>query len=124
MSKTVLTVKDILKRKEFFENKKNETLTLNIPELDSNIVIYKPDKELCTDCLDMEDSSESDRFMVYEIVKEPNLKDKELQEAFGCTSPLDIVDKIFSPGAIVGITQEALKFAGYNTVKVVTDIKN
>ena len=124
-NKPVLTLKDILKRKEFFEKKSQETMELEIRELNANIVISKPDKELCVDCLEMEDAADGDRYLVYEIVKEPNLKDPELQKEFGCVSPIDIVDVIFSPGTVAGIAKEGMRFAGYfDGVKVVEDLKN
>lgn len=122
--KEIITINDILKRKEFFKDKKNETMELEIRSLDANIVIAKPDKELCADCFDM-DEKEADRYLVYEVVKEPNIKDKELQEAFGVQVPIDILEEIFEPGEISSIAKEALRFAGYyDSVKVVEDIKN
>lgn len=123
--KKVVTLKDILKRKEFFENKKNQTMELFIKSLDGNIVIDKPDRELCMECIDMEDSLEGDKYFVYEIVKEPNLRDTELHEAFGVKVPSDIVDKIFDPGEISNIAKEGLKFAGYlDSVEAIDNLKN
>lgn len=123
--KKVVTLKDILKRKEFFENKKNQTMELFVKSLDGNIVISKPDRELCMDCLDMEDPSEGDRYFVYEIVKEPNLQSTELHEAFGVDVPMDIIDKIFDPGEVSSIAKEGMKFAGYiDSVKTIEDLKN
>lgn len=123
--KEVITLKDILKRKDFFEKRKNETKELYIKSLDANIVISKPTKELCIDVLDMEDTSEGDRYFIYEIIKEPNLHDTELHKEFNVKNPLDIIDKIFDPGEISGIAKEGLKFAGYTDgVMAVEDIKN
>lgn len=122
--KEILSVKDILKRKDFFESKKNQTMELEVKSLGGNIVISRPDKDLCLDIFEM-DEAEADRYLVYEVVKEPNLKDKELQESFNIGSPIDILDVIFEPGEIASISKEALKFAGYiDGVKVVEDIKN
>lgn len=121
----VVTLKDILKRKEFFENKKNQTKELFVKSLGGNIVISKPDKELCVECIDMEDSIEGDKYFVYEIVKQPNLQDTGLHEAFGIKVPTDIVDKIFDAGEISNIAKEGLRFAGYlDSVEVVEDLKN
>lgn len=123
--KDVITLKDILNRKEFFKKKKTETTELYIKSLDANIVINKPDESLCSDCIDMDDNSESNKYFVYEIVKEPNLKDEELQKGFGVTNPLDIVTELFSPGEIAGIATEGMKFAGfYGGVETVNELKN
>lgn len=125
VKKNVVTLKDILKRKEYFENKKNETKELYVRSLDGNIVISKPDRDLCMESLEMEDASEGDRYFVYEIVKEPNLHDTELHEAFGVKVPIDILDKLFDPGEISAIAKEGMEFAGYfNAVKAIDDLKN
>ena len=59
------------------------------------------------------EAGEGDKYMCYECIKEPNLKDKELQEAFGCSSPMDIVEVIFKAGEIPQIAIECMKLAGY-----------
>ena len=121
----VLTLKDILKRKDFFKAKNKETRELYIKRLDANIVITKPDIALCSECLDMEDSHESNKYFVYEIIAEPNLKDAKLQEEFGVVEPIDIVDELFDAGEIAGIATEGMKFAGfYGGVEVVEELKN
>lgn len=121
----VITLNDILKRKDFFENKKNQTMELFVKSLDGNVVISKPDRELCMEALDMEDSAEADKFFVYEIVKQPNLQDTQLHEAFGIKVPTDILDKIFDPGEIAGIAREGMRFAGYfDGVQTIEDLKN
>ena len=66
-----------------------------------------------------------DAYIVYSCVKEPCLKSKELQEAFGCIDPMEIVEKIFEPGEIPMIAVECLKLAGYiDGVKAVDELKN
>lgn len=122
--KNVLTLKDILNRKDYFNNKKNETRELYIKSLDANIVISKPDTALCSDCIDMEDNHESNKYFVYEIVLEPNLKDTKLHEEFGLDDPLDIVDKIFDTGEVAGIATEGMKFAGFYDGVEVAELKN
>lgn len=123
--KNVLTLKDILNRKDYFNNKKNETRELYIKSLDANVVISKPDTALCSDCIDMEDNHESNKYFVYEIMLEPNLKDTKLHEEFGLDDPLDIVDVLFDTGEVAGIATEGMKFAGfYGGVEVAEELKN
>ena len=71
-------------------------------------------------------SGESDAYLVYECVTEPPLKNKQLQQAYGCQEPLDILDKIFEPGEVVNISKAVLSFAGYvdDSVKAVEELKN
>ena len=63
---------------------------------------------------------------MYTIIKEPNLKDKELQKAYECTEPTDILEQIFTRGEIADISTFALEEAGFKrgTVKVVEMLKN
>ena len=58
--------------------------------------------------------------------KKPPLKNKQLQQAYACQDPLDILDKIFEPGEVVNISKAALSFAGYvdDSVKAVEELKN
>lgn len=123
--KNVLTLKDILNRKEFFKNKNKETKELYIKRLNANIVISKPDAALCSDCFDMGENHEANRYFIYEIIQEPNLKDEELHKEFGVEEPLDIVDELFDTGEIASIATEGMKLAGfYGGVEVVEDLKN
>lgn len=90
--------------------------------LDGTIQIESPTSALAREAQDMENG---DNYMVYSCVTEPPLKSKELQEAFGCVEPMEIVEKIFEPGEIPQIAIECLKLAGYvDGVKAVDDIKN
>lgn len=103
-----------MKRKEqMLEAKKTKkTADLYVRSVDSVITIQQPDGALCRDANDME-PGEGDRYMCYECIIEPALKSKELQEAFGCREPMDIVEIIFAPGEIPQIAIECMKLAGY-----------
>ncbi|EGT4532630.1 phage portal protein [Clostridioides difficile] len=123
--KEMITIEDILRRKEYFAKKSEETKQLYIPSLGGNIEIAKPDRELCIDVTEMENSSESDKYFVYEIVKKPNLKNEKLHTEFGCKdNPLDIVDVLFETGEIADIAKIAASFAGFGVVEEVEDLKN
>ncbi len=72
----------------------------------------------------MENSIESDKYFVYEIVKKPNLKSEKLHTEFGCKdNPLDIVDVLFETGEIADIAKIAASFAGFGVVEEVEDLK-
>ena len=103
--KTKLTLAELLKRKEqIIAAKKNS--------LGAIITIEEPEASLCRDVSDME-AGEGDKYMCYECIKEPDLKSKEVQDAFGCAVPMDIVEMIFAPGEIPQIAVECMKLAGY-----------
>lgn len=125
-----LTVLDLLKEKEKYQIKQDVTEEVYVERLDADVVIRKPEKSLCTEVLSMsrdEDTTDdADVYMVYNTLVEPNLKDSELQKAYGCVEPTEIVEKIFEPGEIAQLSQVALELAGYEkgTVRLVKDLKN
>ena len=121
---TKITLQELLRRKEQMleDKKKPKTATLYVKSLDGTIQIESPTSALAREAQDMENG---DNYMVYSCVTEPPLKSKELQEAFDCVEPMEIVEKIFEPGEIPQIAIECLKLAGYvDGVKAVDDIKN
>ncbi|SNR86066.1 Phage XkdN-like tail assembly chaperone protein, TAC [Anaerovirgula multivorans] len=123
-----LTIKELIKQKNDLKNKKEKPATLYVESLDSEIVVKAPSTDIILEAQSQgeNDATRADKYIILECTKEPNLKDKELQEAYGCVEPLDIVEHIFAPGEISGIAVEIMSLAGYgNSVKrVVNDIKN
>lgn len=109
-----LTLTELLRRKEqMLESKKTKkTMDLYVKSIDATITIEEPTGALCRDANDME-PGEGDKYMCYECIVEPNLKDAEVQKQFGCINPMDIVDVIFAPGEIPQIAIECMKLAGY-----------
>lgn len=125
-----LTVTDLLKQKEQFKAKKRETSIVKIERLDVEVVVEKPEKSLCLEAISMtrnpETADNADAFLVYSVLKEPNLKDPELQKAYGCVEPTEIVDEIFEPGEIAELANLALELGGFKkgTISVVEHVKN
>ena len=121
--RTKLTLAELLRRKEqmLAEKKIKKTKDLYIKSIDAVITITEPDAALCRDANDME-PGEGDKYMCYECITEPNLRSKEVQEAFECASPMDVVELIFAPGEIPQIAIECMKLAGY--MGGVEEVKN
>jgi hypothetical protein len=92
--------------------KTKKTVDLYVSSIDATITIEEPDGALCRDANDME-PGEGDKYMCFECITEPNLKSKEVQDAFGCATPMDVVEYIFAPGEIPQIAIECMKLAGY-----------
>lgn len=127
----VLSLKELIQNKVKYQRQDGgEIKTLEIERLGADISIETPSKEFLVDVIDMtndkDKAKQADAYLVYSLVKEPNLKDKELQEAYDCSEPTDVVEKIFTPGEIGGIVEFAFKSAGMEKggVKVVEEIKN
>ena len=117
-----VTLDSLIKQKEKLLNKTPKTATIEVESLGGSITIQAPTASMAKDAQEMKDG---DNYIVYQCVIEPNLKDANLQKEFGCTSPLDIVEKIFEAGSIPQIAVECLKLAGYiEGVKVINDLKN
>lgn len=125
-----LTIKDLLANKEQMKDKKKQRAQdLYIESLDAEITIQEPSRALALEALEMAQagkSDEADIHLVYQCVTEPDLKNKELQKAFGCVEPTDIVSMIFRSGEISAISGFALQLAGYGqgVVKVDRELKN
>ena len=122
---TKITIEELVRRKEQMLKSKQQKKTkdLYVKSLDGAITIVEPDAALARDAQEMEESG--DTYIVYSCVTEPCLKSKELQEAFGCVEPMEIVGKIFDVGEIPQIAVECIKLAGYiDGVKPIDDIKN
>lgn len=127
----VLSLKELIQNKVKYDRKDGgELKTLHVKRLSSDIVIEVPSKDLCMDTIDMtkdeEQSRKADSYLVYTIMREPNLKDPELQKAYECQEPTDIVEKIFTLGEMTDIVNVAFDAAGLSrgSVSVVNELKN
>ena len=124
-----LTLADLIKDKEKIQPKDNLTQELLVDRLGASVTIRRAELSLVLDTTELANDKQfegnSDEFFVYNIIVEPNLKDKELQKAYGCAEPTDIVSKVFEVGEITSIAQAGMKLAGYHAgVTVVDDLKN
>ena len=127
----VISLKELIQNKVKYERKNGgEEVKLHLERLDAEIIIETPSKEFCLDVMDMandkEQAKNTDAYMVYSMIKEPNLKDKELQKAYECKEPTDIVEKIFTLGEIGAIVNKGFESAGFSkgAVSVVEELKN
>lgn len=124
----VLSIAEILKRKDALKNKSNKTARLYIDSLDAEIVIKAPDREFAFELIQKAQAGDvkADAYAVYECVIEPNLKDRKLQEGLGVFAPIDVVDAIFDAGEVASISGHILQLAGFgNGVKKMDDeLKN
>jgi len=122
---TKITIDELVRRKEQMlqSKKQKKTKDLYVKSLDGTINIEEPDAALARDAQEMEEKG--DAYIVYSCIIEPSLKSKQLQDAFGCVEPMEIVEKIFDVGEIPQIAVECIKLAGYiDGVKPIDDLKN
>ena len=111
---TKITLQELVRRKEQMleAKKKKKTQELYVASLDGTITIEEPSAALARDAQEM-DAGEGDVYMTYECVIDPPLKSKELQDAFGCREPMEIVEKIFDAGELPQIGVACMRLAGY-----------
>jgi len=121
----VLKITDLLAQKEAIKKRNDAPKrgTFYVDSLGGSVTIEAPTRDIVNDALEMEDNS--DHFIVYQTVIEPNLKDSELQKEFGCVEPTDIVEKLFTIGEISSLAIESMELAGYtDKVTPVDELKN
>lgn len=113
---TKITLDTLLARKEQAKEDKNKRnrRELYIPSLGGTITIKPPTRATISEAKDTDDDTLADRYLVYECVVEPDLKDKRLQDAYGCAEPDEIVDRVFELGEIGKIAMECMDMAGFN----------
>lgn len=117
----VLTVEEILKRKDFYKNRHKELHSLYLERLDTVVKYHIPDRAISMTSMGMGDDS-ADPFIITQCLVEPNLQDENLLDEFGCKdTPLDIVEMLFTPGEIYFIAVSILSSAGYNDKNTVID---
>lgn len=121
-----ITLEELIKRGVEIKNRKLEQKRLHVASLDATICIEELPHEVCMEALTAAEEVDADAMLVYEGVIEPSLKDKNLQEAYGCASPDEIVRYLFKPGEIAAISKELIKLSGYtDSVSEVKDtLKN
>lgn len=118
-----VSINELIAKKDELAGKKNELF-----DFDTSIgviTVKKPSKGMVAETLERE--QDNDEYMILNQVVTPNLKDRALQEAFGCVEPTDIVGKLFEPGEISAIAKEIIRTAGYGVdikVKLHEELKN
>lgn len=123
-----LTITDLLKMKG--QKAKTKKKSVLIERLGAEIVIEAPSRELCLEAIEMSQdpnlSDKADEFLVYSIVKEPNLKDPVLLKEYDVVEPTEIVREIFEIGEIAELAGLALDLGGFKKgmIKVVEEVKN
>lgn len=121
-----VTIADLIAQREQIKNKRKNTYDLETSI--GVITVKQPTAKLIEETLKIEGSGrQSDIELIYESVVEPNLKDKDLQQAYGCTVPSDIVPMLFQTGEIGAIAVAIMRCAGYGRsidYKIHEDVKN
>lgn len=121
-----VTISELIAKKDEIKAQKS-----NLYDLETSIgiiTVKMPSSKLVNDGWNLNDTLEGNKFLILESVVNPNLKDKELQKAFGCAEPTDIVAALFQAGEIPRIANALLNLAGFDgkviTKKLHSDLKS
>ena len=117
---TKITLQELMRRKEQMleAKKKKKTAEFYVASLDGTITIEEPSAAICRDCAELEESNDADEYLLLNVIVDPPLQKKEIQDAFECKMPLDIIEKIFAPGEIRALAAAALELAGFGSDSV------
>lgn len=107
----VLSLEKLIKEKVALKqsDEKQIDVELNIPRLDGTIKLSfaKSDirdfSEVASKAKEIDEYKAAGLNLIYTAIKEPNLKDKDLQKAYECVEPTDIVEAIFTDGEMSDI---------------------
>lgn len=106
-----VSIQDLINKKDGIVA--GRTATYDLETSIGTITVKKPSRAFVLEALGLSDAAESDAYMVLNMTAEPNLKDTELQKAYGCMDPLDIIGKLFDSGEAAAISKAIMKCAGY-----------
>jgi len=120
-----ITIQELIAQREQIKARKAELYDIETSV--GTIVCRIPTAATIAECWDMQPASDGNKMLVFQSCVEPNLKDRDLKEAFDAAEPFDVVDAIFLPGEISKIAGQILKVAGFNndvTSKLHVEVKN
>lgn len=131
-----IKIEDLLKNKGVLDEKMSEkTKELTIKSLkeseigDGKIIIKSLDMDTIQSAIKEADGNlyKSSIIACYKGISDPNLKDKNLHEGYGCkTNPYGIVEHFLDPSEIKAVADEisALSGVGKEANEVIEEIKN
>lgn len=124
-----MNAKDLIQKRNIIEDKKNKQLEVEVPDV-GTFLFRLPTLEDVEDADAYEKSQKrpslSNNYLVYSCCLSPDLKDKDLQEAYKCKDPVDIVSKVLMFGEVLSISDLLMKKAGIDkdSQMAVKELKN
>lgn len=124
------TKEALISRAQANRDKKKEYKEYYCKAIDANLLIKKLSITRVCEIMDMADDStlagdlELSKQLIYESV--PLLQDKEIQDAYGCAEPYDIVLAVMDDdiGELQRVSQTILSIYGLDELDLETEIKN
>lgn len=108
---SAVTIAQLIAQREAIKEKKKALYDLETSV--GTITVKPPTGALVAEAWDMPNAFEGNAHIVYECVIAPDLKSKELQDAFGVFEPTEIVTAIFQVGEVNKIAGKLLDISGF-----------
>lgn len=106
-----VSIAELIQKKEELENRKKRQYDL---QTSAGVVTVKlPTRAFVAEASDLE--SGSDDYILLNCIVSPDLRDKKLQDAYGCAEPTDIVGKLFDAGEIIQMVRKIMELAGWKS---------
>ena len=99
-----VSIDELIQKKEELANRKKRLYDL---QTSAGVAT----RALMAEATDLETGS--DDYILMNTIVAPDLSDKELQKAYGCVEPTDIIGKIFDAGEIIQMVRKIMELAGW-----------
>ena len=108
-----VTIQELIGKRESIKAKKKALYDMETSI--GTITVKAPTASIVASSFEITERVEANKYIILECTVEPNLKAAELQQAYECLEPLDIVSALFPVGEIGRISDEIFNLAGYGT---------
>lgn len=112
-----ISAKDLINKRQLIEDKKEAQVEIEVPDVGAflfRLPTINDYQDAKAKAKNRKDEGMENKYLIYACCLEPALNNKELQDAYECKEPIEIVDKLFMIGEITSIAQILVDKAGFN----------
>lgn len=112
-----VSAKDLINNRKLIEDKKEAQIEIEVPDVGAflfRLPTINDYQDAQAKAKNRQNEAMENKYLIYTCCVEPGLNNKELQDAYECKEPIDIVDKLFMIGEITSIAQILVDNAGFN----------
>lgn len=112
-----VSAKDLINNRKLIEERKDDQIEIEVPDVGAflfRLPTINDYQDAQAKAKNRQNEAMENKYLIYTCCVEPGLNNKELQDAYECKEPIDIVDKLFMIGEITSIAQILVDNAGFN----------
>lgn len=112
-----VSAKELINNRKLIEERKDDQIEIEVPEVGTflfRLPTINDYQDAQAKAKNRQNEAMENKYLIYTCCVEPALNNKELQDAYECKEPIDIVDKLFMIGEITSIAQILVDKAGFN----------